>query len=133
MGVHALALLAIEPDQSHTSEQLAAAIGTNPVVVRRILASLRKAGIVTSQKGPSGGTRLAEAPKRITLAGIYQAIERRPVLAFPYGTNGVKDAGHRRTGSTVKEIFDEANRAVAGEMENITLAQISKRNHRGRK
>jgi DNA-binding IscR family transcriptional regulator len=38
-----------------TSEALAGAMKTNPVVLRRLMAGLRDAGFVTSEKGHGGG------------------------------------------------------------------------------
>src|SRR3546814_14210830 len=42
-----------------TSASLAKAMQTNPVVVRRILAGLREAGFVRSEKGHGGGWKIA--------------------------------------------------------------------------
>ena len=45
-AVHILTLLASMPGERLTSEFIAASVGTNPVVIRRQLASLREAGLV---------------------------------------------------------------------------------------
>ena len=42
-----------------TSEVLAKAMDTNPVVIRRIMAGLRDRGYVRSEKGHGGGWTLA--------------------------------------------------------------------------
>ncbi|MEM7375610.1 MAG: Rrf2 family transcriptional regulator, partial [Bacteroidota bacterium] len=52
---------------------------TNPVVVRRVLGQLRKAGLLHSQKGHAGGWRLARDPKNISLADIYLVLDERLV------------------------------------------------------
>jgi Rrf2 family protein len=113
-----------------TSEEIAAGIDTNPVVVRRILASLQEAGLVTSQKGPHGGSKLAEPAKKISLAQIYQAIEKRPFLHVPYGSASIKDAKHKRVATAVKDAFRAADEAVQSELSSISLAQIAKRTER---
>ncbi len=133
MGVHALALLASDPDRTLTSDEIAAGIDTNPVVVRRILSALQDAGLVSSQKGPTGGSRLAQSPKKISLAAVYQAIERRPVLHVPYSASGVKDGHARKVAASVKDIFQSANKAISGELEGITIAQVVKKTQRGKK
>jgi Rrf2 family protein len=130
MGVHALSLLAGDQDRAMTSDEIAGAIDTNPVVVRRILASLQQAGLVTSQKGPKGGTKLAEPAKKISLARIYKAIENRPFLHVPYSSSGVKDAHHKRVAGSLKDAFRAADEAIEAEMESITLSQIAKRSER---
>jgi Rrf2 family protein len=133
MGVHALALLASDPERTLTSDEIATAIDTNPVVIRRILSALQEAGLVSSQKGPTGGSRLAQSAKKISLAAVYEAIERRPVLHVPYSSSGVKDGHSRKVSSAVKDIFQSANKAITGELEGITIAQVAKRTQRGKK
>src|SRR3546814_14362527 len=68
-----------------TSASLAKAMQTNPVVVRRILAGLREAGFVRSEKGHGGGWTIARDLSAITMRDVYDAIgsseERRVVKA----------------------------------------------------
>lgn len=52
--LHALLHMA-EHKAPMTSEQLSQCLATNPVVVRRTMGFLRRAGIVTSGKGQTGG------------------------------------------------------------------------------
>jgi Rrf2 family protein len=133
MGVHALSLLASEPERTLTSEEIAAGIDTNPVVVRRILSSLQGAGLVASQKGPHGGSKLAEPARKITLAQIYAAIEKRPFLHVPYSSAGVKEAKHKRVSGAVKDTFKAADEAIQKELGNVTLAHITKRTEKTKK
>ncbi len=58
-----------------TSEQLAKAMATNPVVVRRILAGLREHGIASSEKGHGGGWRLSRDPAQVTLRDVFEALD----------------------------------------------------------
>ena len=57
-----------------TSDQLAACLLTNAVVVRRAMAGLRNAGLVRSAAGHGGGWILIREPKAITLADVYVAL-----------------------------------------------------------
>ncbi len=50
VAVHALILIA-EADVPLTSEQIAGSAGVNPSYVRRVLASLRNAGILSAHRG----------------------------------------------------------------------------------
>ncbi|RUV06412.1 Rrf2 family transcriptional regulator, partial [Mesorhizobium sp. M7A.T.Ca.TU.009.01.3.1] len=72
--LHILVHMAEKPEQALTSEQLATFIHTNPVVVRRTIAGLRDAGIVTSSRGHGGGWLLGRAPEKISLAEISVAL-----------------------------------------------------------
>ena len=78
VAVHALTAIAYRGARGEawtTSEQIAESVGTNPVVVRRTLAALARVGLVESQTGRGGGTRLARAPEQISLAAVYRAVE----------------------------------------------------------
>ena len=68
--LHILVHMAEKPEHALTSEQLATFIHTNPVVVRRTIAGLRDAGIVTSSRGHGGGWLLGA---RMTQADITVA------------------------------------------------------------
>ena len=50
-----------------TSEMLARAMGTNPVVIRRLMAGLRQRGFVRSEKGHGGGWTIACDLRTVTL------------------------------------------------------------------
>ncbi len=73
VGLHILLLLASEAAGEATSARLAASIGTNPVVVRRIAGQLARAGLISVQRGP-GGARLARPADQITLRDVWQAL-----------------------------------------------------------
>src|SRR3989344_8590753 len=57
-----------------TSEAMAQAMQTNPVVVRRLMAGLLYAGFVSSAKGHGGGWVLSCPLTDITLRDIYEAL-----------------------------------------------------------
>lgn len=65
-----------------TSEVLARAMDTNPVVIRRIMAGLREQGYVHSEKGHGGGRTLARDLSRVTLRDIYDALGQPALLAM---------------------------------------------------
>ncbi|APA89389.1 Rrf2 family transcriptional regulator (plasmid) [Paraburkholderia sprentiae WSM5005] len=57
-----------------TSETIALMLHTNPVFVRRTMASLRESGFVKSTGGPGGGWVLACDLEDLTVRDVYQAI-----------------------------------------------------------
>lgn len=68
-----------------TSEDIAKMLGTNPVVVRRMMSGLRDRGFVTSEKGHRGGWELVCSLNEITILDIYQAIGEPPLFNIgPY-------------------------------------------------
>ena len=78
VGIHILTIFALKPGEPLTSEFIACSVNTNPVVIRRLLGSLRAAGIVESKAGVGGGWSLLVDPERITLLDILLAVEPRP-------------------------------------------------------
>ena len=75
VAVHVCALLAHNNGEPATSESIAESVNTNPVVIRRTLSALAKAGLVRSWRGSNGGSVLARAPRAISLAEIYRAVD----------------------------------------------------------
>ncbi|GAB3222827.1 Rrf2 family transcriptional regulator [Hymenobacter seoulensis] len=76
VAVHVLSLLALQQvdDVLLTSERMAGSVNTNPVVIRRLLGQLKKAGLVEVRPA-SGGTFLTRTPAAITLLEVYRAVE----------------------------------------------------------
>ncbi|HVJ07036.1 MAG TPA: Rrf2 family transcriptional regulator [Acidisarcina sp.] len=122
-GVHALVLLAAEPEILQTSNDIARKLNTNPVVIRRVLAALQKAELVSSQKGPSGGSRLSRPAKSITLREIYRAVENGPIFHSPE----LAGAAAARVGTALEKVFAESQDALESELERTTLAQLLKK------
>ena len=76
VAVHVLILVSESPTPIN-SDQMAMSIGTNASYVRKILALLKKAGIVDGHRGISGYTMLLP-PEQLTLLQIYQAVMEQP-------------------------------------------------------
>lgn len=72
IAVHTLSLIAVSPAEC-TGNLIAKSVNTNPVVIRRIMGMLKKAGLVYVRPGV-GGTSLRREPGRITLLDIYRAV-----------------------------------------------------------
>ncbi|RVB97744.1 Rrf2 family transcriptional regulator, partial [Mesorhizobium sp. M7A.F.Ca.CA.002.15.2.1] len=117
--LHILVHMAEKPEQALTSEQLATFIHTNPVVVRRTIAGLRDAGIVTSSRGHGGGWLLGRAPEKISLAEISVALGE---TLLPFSTDPespgclVEQAGI----AVLDDFRNAAERRLAEELSRIT-------------
>ena len=57
-----------------TSDFLASSINTNPVIIRRILGQLSKAGLLKVMRG-TGGIEITRPLKDITFLDVYKAVE----------------------------------------------------------
>jgi DNA-binding IscR family transcriptional regulator len=72
MAVHTLCLIAVTP-RDCTGDFIARSVNTNPVVIRKIMGMMKKAGLVEVRPGVGGSTLLKE-PGRITLLDVYHAV-----------------------------------------------------------
>ena len=73
-GIRALLALAAA-GTPQTAEYLAGEQGLPPRFLGAILADLRRAGVVASQRGAEGGYRLARDPDAITIADVIRALD----------------------------------------------------------
>jgi Rrf2 family protein len=128
-GIHTLVLLAADPDVQQTSDEIARKLNTNPVVIRRVLSLLRQAGLVSSQKGPSGGSKLAKPGKAIRLGDIYRALE--PVSIF-HGSNLTGEQADKVNGA-LEKIYRDAQGALEAELDGTTLNQLAKKSEKKKK
>ena len=61
-------------DYKVTSDFLAGSIGTNPVIIRKLLTQLKSAGLITVARG-TGGIELTKELSEISFYDVYEAIE----------------------------------------------------------
>ena len=81
VAVHAMSVLARYVGKGPVcSAHVAESVHTNPVVIRRLMTELERAGLVRSVAGRSGGFELKRDPGSITLADIYFAVEDENVF-----------------------------------------------------
>jgi len=122
-GVHALVLLAVEPEVLQTSEDVARKLNTNPVVIRRVFSLLQAAELVESQKGPNGGSRLARPAKEISLSQVYKALGSDE-LFHAASFSGPHVA---KVSSVLGEVFKDAESALKDELSKISLSSLVKK------
>lgn len=123
VATHILTLLA-STDEPVSSDEIAVSVNTNPVVIRRLLSELAKSGLVTTQQGSGGGSRLARPADTITLAHVYRATEHGALFGMHrQAPNPTCEIGGNIQ-SVMSVVFDDAESAVEGIFGAITLAQI---------
>lgn len=108
-AVNALLVLVEAPRGMATSAEVADAIGSHPVVIRRLLGGLRSFGLVESRSGPQGGWAIAKDPTTIRVGDVYRAV-----------------AGHAdRSGSALAELLSAAEAAYLARLDEVTLADLA--------
>jgi DNA-binding IscR family transcriptional regulator len=124
-GVLHVLLHMAELDAPATSEMLARAMQTNPVVIRRIMAGLRERGYVRSERGHGGGWTLACDLSRRTLRDIYEALGEPSLLAIGNRTESPGCLVEQAVNAALGQAFNEAEAALLSRLGAVTLAQLS--------
>jgi Rrf2 family protein len=134
VAVHILALMAAGDDEPIKSDQIADSVNTNPVVIRRILCSLSRAELVTSQTGAAGGSRLARKASQISLLDVYRAVEEGGVFALHRQSPNRHCLVGGAIESVLKDVLCEVNLAVEEALAKTTIGQVfqSVRGRKGR-
>ena len=124
VAVHVLCLLAHLQGKRVTSEFVAGSVNTNPVLIRRMLAALRKAGLVRSRPGVAGGWELVSKPWAITLRQIYQLIRPGTMLALHSKKPNPRCPVGRRGQQALLAHYRKARAAIEHELAQSTIADV---------
>jgi DNA-binding IscR family transcriptional regulator len=108
-----------------TSEVLAKAMDTNPVVIRRIMAGLRDQGYVRSEKGHGGGWTLVCDPSNVTLHDIYAALGGRSLLTIGNRTESPGCLVEQAVNTALNQAFHDAEALLLSRLGEVTLAMLS--------
>ena len=110
VAVHIMVMLELNKSETHpnTSELLAKSVGTNPVVIRQIMSTLRRAELIETQNGVPGA-KLRKPQEEITLLDIYRAVQNRsetPLFDFHSKPNSMCFIGRNIEGAMEKPLAD---------------------------
>lgn len=126
VALHVLAHLAEEPTTTMTSEELARCVRTNPVVIRRTLAGLREAGLVSSTPGPGGGWTLARSAARISVADVASALGERILFAVDLAL-APGCAIQRSVSQVMDDFLNDAEARIQKRLEGISVEDLAAR------
>ena len=125
MAVHVLTLLARADGASLKSDYIADSVNTNPVVIRRLVGQLGAAGLVTSQTGAHGGTRLARDAKDVKLCDVYNAVCCGDVFALHTAPNQDCPVG-RGIETVLCNLQKQIDRSIGDKLAEYTLRDITR-------
>ena len=122
-AIHILVYIEMLQGTDLSSEVIAKSVNANPVSVRRIMSSLKKAGLIISQSGKAN-PQLSREPAAISFYDIYQAIdEEQQIFRVDEKTAPTCVVGGNIQG-VLAEKYDQLQRSVELEMQQINLADI---------
>tara|TARA_B100002049_G_C16030184_1_gene354211 strand:- start:593 stop:994 length:402 start_codon:yes stop_codon:yes gene_type:complete len=112
-------------DYPVTSERIGQMLNTNPVVVRRMMGALKRAGFVTSVKGHNGGWRLAAGLDTITLYDIHRLTGDGSVFTIGLTDEHNNCPIERAVNTQISDVLSEAETLMLQRFKAITLAQLA--------
>jgi len=119
-----------EKSEPLTSETLATFLATNPVVIRRTMASLRDAGFVRSEKGHGGGWVIACDLTKVTMRDIHEALGTPSLFAIGNRTESPGCLVEQAVNAAMSDGFREAEALLMERLGRITLADLAADFHR---
>src|SRR5260370_11022006 len=127
IAIHALAWMTLARERGldlMTSDQVAASVSTNPVIIRRILGDLHRAGLVDVRRGAGAGWSLAREPGKITLLDVYQAVEREPLFAMHRAEPNLECPVGRGIRPALGQVYGEVDRALRRELARTSISDV---------
>lgn len=125
VGIHILSLLVLNKDSSNSSEQIAASVNTNPVVIRKIMGMLKNAELIHVRPGIAGA-ELAKDYASITLLDVYKAVNVVPEKEL-FGVHNSPNPAclvGRNIQNAVDPLFISAQLAMEQQLAQTTLKDV---------
>jgi DNA-binding IscR family transcriptional regulator len=123
IAVHIVSFIAGVPKEC-TSDFIAESVNSNPAIVRKMMAMLKRAGLIEIRRGV-GGAYLKRAAGDITLLDVYRAVDvsedeelfnfHQPVIACPIG---------QAMDTRLRHELKEAQAALENHLKQVTIQQL---------
>jgi FeS assembly SUF system regulator len=120
-GTVIMAHIARDPGRRYSAAEIAAGIAVSQPTVSKLLKILARAGLLVSHRGARGGYSLAQAPERISIAQIIDAVEGRVAMTECNVTAGLCA---QEPGCMGRSAWLRINEAVRGVLEGVRLAEF---------
>lgn len=125
MAIHMFACMDVFKDRKMTSDFMAGSIGTNPVIIRKLLQQLKAAGLIEVLRG-TGGIKVKRPFSEITFLDIYRAVEctpREELFHFHEKPNQKCPVG-RNIHHVLDGRLDKVQKAMEEELAKTTLEDV---------
>jgi Rrf2 family nitric oxide-sensitive transcriptional repressor len=124
-ALRCLILLALHPGEPRTVTDIARRMRISEDHLFKVVHRLAAEGFVTTQRGRTGGVRLARAPERIVVGAVVRRLEESFALVecFTPETNECPIA----PACALAKTLHTALRAFLAVLDDVTLADIARR------
>ncbi len=110
-----------EPTQIRTISERQA---IPPRFLEQIFQDLKRAGLVTSKRGPKGGYALARDPSEISIGDIVRALEGPMTLASP---PDARAGGDLKSRAITESALEELAERLQASLDRMTIAHLCER------
>lgn len=124
VAVHALVFLN-HKGTTYSSEGLAENICTNPARIRKVMAKLKKAGLVETKEGIDGGYHCIEETDQISLHTIAEALD------FTFVSSGWKSGSTEMNcliasgmGGLMEKVYEDLNNQCMERLKKIAIKDL---------
>jgi DNA-binding IscR family transcriptional regulator len=127
IAVHVLAWMALAQRRGRavlTSDQVAASVNTNPVIIRRSLGDLRRADLVHVRHGAGAGWSLARAPEEITLLDVYDATGHEPLFGMHHSEPNPECPVGKGIRPALGRVYSGIEHALRRELAHVSVADV---------
>lgn len=124
IAVHLMIALGYECGRQATSSDLAMSVNTSASFVRRVLAKLSKANLVSTTTGKAGFCSLAKKPDEISLLEIYRAVDAPQTFAihdYPVQTKCMISCNIE---TTMRKVLCKAQKSFETSLSETSLAEV---------
>lgn len=125
-ATRAVLSLALSDDEPVKRQELAARIDVPDSTLEQVMIQLRSAGIVRSERGPSGGYRLNKEPKDISLERIVR-IFQGPLAPIGCATRKEPEPCTMESMCSLRDVWRDVRDATIKALRSTTFDQLAAR------
>lgn len=124
ISLHILTLLCKSEGEVLSSDYIAGSININPVLVRKEIMQLRKAGYVEGKEGKNGGCFLIKKAEEINLADLFKMVYQHPILSLAKNTPNPNCPVGKAINENLNQLYDEVEQAMLAKLAKTNLAEF---------
>lgn len=124
VAVHAMCVLTFRSPELSNAVFLGENISVHPLIVKRIIGSMVKAGLAEAVLGARGGYRLARGADQVTLWDIYYAVQGSGPFRKRHGMPESNCDEGRAIDRVVYDLYTDLDLVVETRLKQVTLADI---------
>jgi len=103
---------------------VAASLNTNPVIIRRSLGDLRRAGLVQVRHGAGAGWSLGRTPEEISLRDVYDAVGHERPFGLHHAEPNLECPVGRGIRPALDQVYGEIEQTLRRELALVSVADV---------